>query len=64
MLSSKLLPEMEAEEATLKDKILSNISNFSMTAQSENLQVQESNSLIQVQLLHITIEEYAMRCRL
>ncbi|KAL3702340.1 hypothetical protein R1sor_020362 [Riccia sorocarpa] len=40
MLSSKLLPEMEAEEAALKEKILASLSAYNMNVQSDNLQRQ------------------------
>jgi hypothetical protein len=39
MLSSKLLPEMEAEETVLKDKMLAGISNLPVQMQSEKIQV-------------------------
>jgi hypothetical protein len=39
MLSSKLLPEMEAEEAALKELILAGISNLPLQTQTEKLQV-------------------------
>lgn len=40
MLSSKLLPEMEAEETVLKDKMLAGISNLPVQMQSEKIQRQ------------------------
>ncbi|CAM6045823.1 unnamed protein product [Sphagnum compactum] len=40
MLSSKLLPEMEAEEATMKEQILSGISSLPVHAQNEKIQRQ------------------------
>jgi hypothetical protein len=42
MLSSKLLPEMEAEEATMKEQILSGISSLPVHAQNEKIQVRSS----------------------
>ncbi|KAH9573495.1 hypothetical protein CY35_01G003700 [Sphagnum magellanicum] len=40
MLSSKLLPEMEAEEAIMKEQILSGISSLPVHAQNEKIQRQ------------------------
>ncbi|CAK9190347.1 unnamed protein product [Sphagnum troendelagicum] len=40
MLSSKLLPEMEAEEATMKEQILAGISSLPVHAQNEKIQRQ------------------------
>lgn len=40
MLSSKLLPEMESEEASLKEHILAGVSNMSLQLQTEKLQKQ------------------------
>ncbi|KAG0570139.1 hypothetical protein KC19_6G141600 [Ceratodon purpureus] len=40
MLSSKLLPEMEAEETILKDKMLAGIANLPVHMQSEKIQRQ------------------------
>jgi hypothetical protein len=37
MLSSKLLPEMEAEEATKRDNLLSGITNLTVSGQIEKL---------------------------
>lgn len=39
MLSSKLLPEMESEEAALKEQILAGVSNLPLQLQTEKLQV-------------------------
>lgn len=39
MLSSKLLPEMESEEAVLKDKLLAGMSNLPVQMQTEKIQV-------------------------
>lgn len=39
MLSSKLLPEMEAEEATKRDNLLSGITNLTVSGQIEKLKV-------------------------
>lgn len=38
MLSSKLLPEMESEEAALKEQILAGVSNLPLQLQTEKLQ--------------------------
>ncbi|MCO5596944.1 hypothetical protein L7F22_051015 [Adiantum nelumboides] len=40
MLSSKLLPEMESEEAALKEQILAGVSNLPLQLQTEKLQKQ------------------------
>ncbi|XP_073396757.1 uncharacterized protein [Physcomitrium patens] len=40
MLSSKLLPEMESEEAVLKDKLLAGMSNLPVQMQTEKIQRQ------------------------
>lgn len=44
MLSSKLLPEMETEEAAMKEHLLGGMTNLPVPLQTEKLQVRYSSN--------------------